>query len=139
MKWCRKKYKPEFDALSNAVRRCHNSADKQYVDYGGRGIRVCDEWRTNRDAFMDHLGPKPYPDLTLDRIDNNKGYEPGNVRWATRREQQANRRPLSWKITITHNGITDSVKGWGQRLNRSPWNIRRRIKDMPLSEALVPK
>ena len=55
---------------------------------------MCPEWAKSFMAFFSHIGPKPSPGLTLDRIDNEKGYEPGNVRWATREQQTRNRGPL---------------------------------------------
>ena len=88
-------YQSEYGALCNAIHRCHNPDHKAYPNYGGRGISVADEWRnlkTGFDRFLDHIGPKPTPDLTLDRIDNDLGYLPGNVRWADRKTQQNNRR-----------------------------------------------
>jgi len=67
---------------------------RNYPRYGGRGIRVCDLWRNDFGEFkryMDNiLGPSP--SHTIDRIDNDKGYEPGNIRWATRKEQAATTR-----------------------------------------------
>lgn len=82
----------EYRALKNAKDRCHNPKNKQYANYGGRGIRVADEWRTDFAAFLAHIGPKPSREHTLERIDNSRGYEPGNVRWATMRDQINNTR-----------------------------------------------
>lgn len=93
-----KRQRVERDAWRNAIGRCHDDNHKQYADYGGRGIKVCDEWRCPEngfDRFLEHIGKKPEPSLSLDRIDNDKGYEPGNVRWATRYQQTHNRRPYS--------------------------------------------
>jgi hypothetical protein len=84
---------PEYAALHNAIQRCHNPNDKRYEDYGGRGLTVCTEWRASFEAFLAHVGPKPGPEYSIDRIDNDKGYEPGNVRWSTAKVQTNNRRP----------------------------------------------
>lgn len=82
---------PEYRSWRNAKERCFNPAHRRYGDYGGRGITMCDEWREDFAAFFAYIGPRPYG-TTLDRIDNGKGYGPGNVQWATPGQQATNRR-----------------------------------------------
>ena len=83
----------EYRAWSHMNERCRNPNMKYYERYGGRGIKVCKEWQGDGgfQRFIEHIGPKPSRDHSLERIDNNSGYEPGNVKWATKKEQARNK------------------------------------------------
>lgn len=82
---------PEWRSWQHAKARCENPSDADWPSYGGRGIGMHPAWSKSFEAFLAHIGPRP-PGTSLDRIDNDKGYEPGNVRWATSAEQARNRR-----------------------------------------------
>jgi hypothetical protein len=101
----RGKRSKELSAWAAAKRRCYKKNCKDYPNYGGRGIVMCDEWLNSFYAFYQHIGPCP-AGLTLDRINNDGNYEPGNVRWATVKEQHANQRRYL-KTKATHDSGQD--------------------------------
>jgi hypothetical protein len=82
----------EYQAWHSMKDRCLRKNHPHYKDYGGRGITVCPEWIASFEAFLRDVGRKPSPELTLERIDNNDGYNKRNVKWATWNEQARNRR-----------------------------------------------
>lgn len=88
---------PEYRAWVAMIQRCTNQSHKQFPNYGGRGIRVCDRWRNSFENFLQDMGRRPGGayEYSLDRYPNNDGdYEPGNCRWATYVEQNSNKRGL---------------------------------------------
>ncbi len=82
----------EYNFWLNMKSRCLNPNDPHYANYGGRGIKICQAWMDSFKAFLSDVGFRPSPNTSLDRIDTNGNYELGNVRWASRSEQQRNRR-----------------------------------------------
>lgn len=104
---------PEYRAWDGMMGRCYRPKYVQFADYGGRGIRVCDKWRASYKEFLADMGRKPSPRHSLDRIDVNGDYEPGNVRWATVVEQHRNTRRTQM---ITYGGKTQCVADWVKEL-----------------------
>lgn len=120
------------------LQRCHNPGDKHYPDYGGRGIRVCRRWY-NFAAFLKDIGERP-PGHSLNRIDNDGNYEPGNVAWATRLEQANNQR--SNRI-LEVDGQRHTVAEWGRLLKIDPHVVHQRLRrgyspERALSTSLLP-
>lgn len=104
--------------------RCTDENVVQYQDYGGRGIKVCERWRHSFPNFLADMGERP-DGHSLDRIDNEGNYEPGNCRWATRTEQNRNSRR---NVLLTHNGETMPISAWAERLGVDDKPIRFRIR-----------
>lgn len=92
---------PEFETWIGILQRCTNPNAAAYANYGGRGITVCERWRDSFENFYADMGPRP-EGLSIDRIDNDGNYEPGNCHWATPMEQRHNQRPHRLKSRCKH-------------------------------------
>lgn len=103
-----------YKAWANMKARCYNPNNNRYHRYGGRGITVCDEWKNDFEAFQQWALSNGYrDDLTIERINNNKGYSPKNCRWATHKEQGNNK---STNTIITYMGETHTLAEWAEKL-----------------------
>ena len=118
---------PERHILASMVQRCHNKRNPGYRYYGARGIQVADEWRGPEgfDRFLDHIGPRPTVGHSVDRIDTLRGYEPGNVRWATDLEQNRNARS---NVKLTIDGVTLCISEWAERVGIGNKIIEHRLR-----------
>lgn len=125
---------PEHWAWTQMRARCRNPKCPSYKNYGGRGISVCPRWDSFA-HFLVGIGPRPSDKHSLDRIDNDGDYEPGNVRWATRWEQQRNMRT---NVLLTARGETLVLFEWARRLDVEPSTIQARLKrGWPVEDAVT--
>lgn len=123
-----KTHTPEYRIWLGMKARCADLRDKRY---GGRGIAVCDRWRTSFEAFLRDMGTRPTPEHSLDRLENARGYEPGNVRWATRLEQGRN---TSRNRLITIGDVTLPLSAWAERLGVKYMTLHSRLRrGMPIA------
>ena len=97
-----------YESWSNMRNRCTNERNEAWENYGGRGIGICDRWKNSFENFLEDMGQPPNG-MSIDRINNDLGYSPENCRWATRAEQNSNRRNC-WQIAF--NGETKGFAEW---------------------------
>ena len=154
----------EYKAWQHMKERCLNKNNPRFKDYGGRGISIHKIWITSFKTFYEHIGHKPASDYSLDRIDNDGNYEPGNVRWATKEQQRKNKRSKSTRnesillaarkgetfssigerYGITHQTISNVVnklspgefifRGEGHRNTHITWDDVEKIRNLRKTE-----
>lgn len=116
---------PEYLTWINIRQRCGNPNSEDFQNYGGRGISVCGHWRDSFANFLEDMGRRPSPEHSIDRIDNDGNYEPSNCRWATRIQQQRNKRSNHF---VTVDGVKMTVVAAAQVVGITEGGIRRRAR-----------
>ena len=122
---------PLYKTWRHMIDRCENAKNKSFHDYGGRGIKVCELWRTGDktstgfECFVSDMGEKHSQDMMIDRIDNSRGYSPGNCQWADRTRQNSNKRS---NILVTIGNNTRTVAEWARFKGVNEFTIYQRIR-----------
>lgn len=106
------------------IQRCRNPNNPAFANYGARGINICKDWELSFEQFQKDVGPRPSPAFSLDRIDNDDGYHPANMRWATRTQQARNRR--SNRI-LAVNGVSRCIAEWSELTGVNRATIESRL------------
>ena len=122
----------EYKTWTGMHRRCYEETDKNYSRYGKRGIGICERWHSFENFYAD-MGNKP-AGMSIERIDNNKGYSPDNCRWATKVEQSKNRRLT---INLTYNGITMCLKDWSRKIGKPYTTMQLHYKNGYSTEQIL--
>lgn len=123
----RKSHPKEHAAWRGMLRRCYDERRKDYKYYGGRGIKVCFEWSISFLRFLSDVGEAPSPLHSIDRIDNDGDYEPGNVRWVTHKEQCRNKRTSHF---LEIDGVCKTLAEWAEEFSISRGTILTRIRQL---------
>jgi len=126
----------EYNAWCGAKARCYNPNDKAYLNYGGRGIKMCKRWRDSFDDFLEDMGKRPSQKHTIERINNDGDYSPENCRWATRKEQAVNKRNNCF---VAFNGETNTISQWSRKFEVTYRVLQKRINQLgwPIEKALT--
>ncbi len=127
---------PEYRIWKHMRERCENRNDKAYAGYGGRGIKVCEQWRESFEAFFADIGKRPSAKHSIDRKDNDGPYSPENCRWATDWEQRNNKRT---SLRLTYRGETMTLAEWAVKLGLPRYFIDNRLRrGLSVEEAFAP-
>ena len=125
----------EYSAWRAMISRCYAANNIRFCDYGGRGIKVCSEWLNSFEDFYNHVGPRPSPNHSIDRIDNDGNYAPGNVKWSTRKEQCNNKHSNHF---LTYNNKTMTMAQWCEQTGLPFSTLKKRIyRGWPVDIALT--
>lgn len=135
----------EYTTWKEMKRRCYNPRYREYGLYGGRGIIICERWRTSFVNFLADMGPKPFPEATIDRFpDQNGPYSPENCRWATKLEQSQNSRKTR---LLTYGGETLCIREWARRIRithrtliarlERGWSVEKAVTT-PATQSCIP-
>lgn len=126
----------EYKIWAGMKVRCNDPNNNGYENYGGRGIAVCKRWLNSFDNFYKDMGRRPSKNHSIERIDNAKGYAPGNCRWATKQEQNKNTRRTA---RYTYLGKTQCLADWAQEYGLAYSMLRARIymRGMTIEQALT--
>lgn len=114
----------EYKAWAKIKGRCHCETDAKYPIYGGRGIKVCDRWRRSYEAFLEDMGRRPKGKSSIDRLDVNGDYRPGNCRWSTCTEQANNTRR---NVRLSFNNVEKTMAEWAKFLGINYKNFHKQI------------
>lgn len=123
----------EYCTWQRIIARCSYPKYRDYSNWGGRGIGVCERWRKSFVAFLEDMGPRPSSRHSIDRKDNSRGYEPDNCRWATPKEQANNKR--SSRVLTIH-GEARTVAQWAEYAGLDRHTLMQRLKRLPPEEAI---
>lgn len=130
------KRRTEYFIWSTMKQRCLNPKSNGYARYGGRGINICDRWRDSFEAFYEDMGPRPSNRHSIDRIDNDGGYEPSNCRWSEIEQQVRNRRSTRW---VQFRGATMCLADVAELVGMNAGTLRARLqRGWSLERAAVP-
>lgn len=124
---------PTYLCWHNMRRRCEYAPHPQYMAYGGRGITVCQRWQVFEN-FLADMGERPRRGLSLERRDNDRGYEPGNCEWATRATQSRNKRTNRF---VQFNGLNLCATDWAKKIGINANTLIRRLRVWPIERALT--
>lgn len=119
-------YSPEYGIWENIKQRCFNPNNDNYGSYGGRGITMCSEWKNDFMSFYTDMGPRPSPDLEIDRIDNDGGYCKSNCRWATRSIQVSNTRRNRY---YTYKGVKTTITEIAKQVGINVMTLKYRLNN----------